>query len=359
MIDPTTITTLRRLLGEATHSVSRRIELHKTAINALPALLDAAKECARLRAELDGLYSHIVPLVDDARAERDAAKARADAAEQSLLALRVELWDGVKAHGLRAPTEYQERVEGARLIHAYCGGIAEARNERDAAIARAADLDKRLTDLAPFLHAMCERAGRAEKALRELQRDELPTNCQHCGGVGAEPPGCPESGPCEQCGAWTTHKRLVAAQAATERARVAEEIAAWHDDKERLHERECDDGNGRRPVSDCQSVSVDGWCCELDAGHAGDRRAPGMPGLMPWGDDGQHVDWRARALAAEERKRADEVIGARHTIAALRAALVEALPFVPHGHACSADLGMPSDCTCLVARLRRVAKGEP
>ena len=41
---------------------------------------------------------------------------------KSLLA---ELWDGVRIHKLKAPTKGRE---GERLIHAYCGGIAELRN---------------------------------------------------------------------------------------------------------------------------------------------------------------------------------------------------------------------------------------
>ena len=47
---------------------------------------------------------------------------------------------------------------------------------------------------------------------RELRSNTIPTNCTHCKGSGAEPPGCPESGPCEWCGGWTAHKRLLLAQ---------------------------------------------------------------------------------------------------------------------------------------------------
>lgn len=54
--------------------------------------------------------------------------------------------------------------------------------------------------------------------LREHQRNALPLNCTHCNGIGAEPPGCPESGPCERCGGWTAHKRLIASECSTLRA---------------------------------------------------------------------------------------------------------------------------------------------
>lgn len=77
----------------------------------------------------------------------------------------------------------------------------------------AAEIDRRfpLALVAePFDHA----------ALRELQRNALPSNCTRCGGVGAEPPGCPESGPCEWCGGWTAHKRLVASETDALRAEL-------------------------------------------------------------------------------------------------------------------------------------------
>ena len=66
------------------------------------------------------------------------------------------------------------------------------------------------------------RAELAEAAahVRELERNALPSNCTRCNGAGAEPPGCPESGPCERRGGWTTHKRLVAGEASTLRAEV-------------------------------------------------------------------------------------------------------------------------------------------
>lgn len=57
--------------------------------------------------------------------------------------------------------------------------------------------------------------------IRELQRNALPSNCTRCNGLGAEPPGCPESGPCERCGGWTPHKLLVAGEAESLRAELA------------------------------------------------------------------------------------------------------------------------------------------
>lgn len=48
-----------------------------------------------------------------------------------LRSLLTELWSGVSLHGLTAPSKEREPGEGARLIHAYCGGIAEVRNDRD------------------------------------------------------------------------------------------------------------------------------------------------------------------------------------------------------------------------------------
>jgi hypothetical protein len=57
--------------------------------------------------------------------------------------------------------------------------------------------------------------------IRELQRNALPSNCTRCNGLCAEPPGCPESGPCERCGGWTPHKLLVAGEAESLRAELA------------------------------------------------------------------------------------------------------------------------------------------
>lgn len=158
------------------------------------------------------------------------------------------------------PTDLAEAVRLARLVDDYAtngtrhtmpgGYVADISRalvavvaERDAlaSMTFAVTADGRVVAERNDLADWRQRAERAEAALRELQRDALPSDCQRCGGVGAEPPGCPESGPCERCGGWTTHKRLVAAQAAqaaTARARFAEEVAVWHDgEAERLGRR--------------------------------------------------------------------------------------------------------------------------
>lgn len=44
----------------------------------------------------------------------------------------------------------------------------------------------------------------------DAEGETTPLNCTRCKGTGAEPPGCPESGPCEQCGGWTETKRAIA-----------------------------------------------------------------------------------------------------------------------------------------------------
>jgi hypothetical protein len=63
--------------------------------------------------------------LEDARAEN----ARLADYEVALKSLLTELWEGVRLHGLQAPTKGRD---GERLIHAYCGGIAKLRvkNER-------------------------------------------------------------------------------------------------------------------------------------------------------------------------------------------------------------------------------------
>lgn len=60
----------------------------------------------------------------------------------TLRSLRTELWDGVRAHGLRAPVQGSE---GARLIAAYCGSIVEARERVHA-----------LTEALHFLRKACD-----------------------------------------------------------------------------------------------------------------------------------------------------------------------------------------------------------
>lgn len=51
-------------------------------------------------------------------------------ARGGLRSLLTELWEGVRIHGLKAPTKGRD---GERLIHAYCGGIVEASEALDAA----------------------------------------------------------------------------------------------------------------------------------------------------------------------------------------------------------------------------------
>jgi uncharacterized small protein (DUF1192 family) len=70
-------------------------------------------------------------------AERDEKEHQRAAAEIECKSLLVELWEGVRAHGLTAPTKGRD---GERLIHAYCGGYVRMMQERDAALADVARL---------------------------------------------------------------------------------------------------------------------------------------------------------------------------------------------------------------------------
>lgn len=56
----------------------------------------------------------------------DTKEGQEDGVEGKYRSLLTELWDGVRAHGLTAPKQGSDNV---RLIHAYCGGIAELRNK--------------------------------------------------------------------------------------------------------------------------------------------------------------------------------------------------------------------------------------
>lgn len=85
-----------------------------------------------------------------------------------------------------------------------------------------AALTKRVAELEETLaHERLLNAVDAQR-LTELRINALPSNCTNCNGHGAEPPGCPESGPCETCGGWTTHKRLVAGETTELRKCIAD-----------------------------------------------------------------------------------------------------------------------------------------
>lgn len=93
----------------------------------------------------------------ETRQERDAAETRAKAAERERddldvrwLSLLTELWGGVRAHGLWAPTKGRD---GERLIHAYCGGIVKANQDRDAARARVAEMEAALRALVAWVNS--------------------------------------------------------------------------------------------------------------------------------------------------------------------------------------------------------------
>lgn len=89
------------------------------------------------------------------------------------------------------------------------------------------------------------RNAELEENARELRLNALPSNCTHCNGSGAEPPGCPESDACERCGGWTSHKRLLRDECSVLRARNAEleaYVVRMKDAPKRLAdalEREC------------------------------------------------------------------------------------------------------------------------
>ena len=68
---------------------------------------------------------------------------RHSATAVSLRSLLTELWEGVRSHGLKAPTRGRD---GERLIHAYCGGIVEAQERAAAAQLERNRLFNRLAD---------------------------------------------------------------------------------------------------------------------------------------------------------------------------------------------------------------------
>jgi hypothetical protein len=57
--------------------------------------------------------------------------------------------------------------------------------------------------------------------LSELRKNALPTNCTRCNGKGSEPLHGPENGPCERCGGWSSHKRLIHAEVTELRERLS------------------------------------------------------------------------------------------------------------------------------------------
>ncbi len=77
-------------------------------------------------------------------------------------------------------------------------------------------LRTRIEELEAEVEALNERREQDWQHLSELRKNALPSNCTRCHGAGAEPPGSPEDGPCERCGGWTSHKRLIAAVAELE-----------------------------------------------------------------------------------------------------------------------------------------------
>jgi hypothetical protein len=72
--------------------------------------------------------------------ERDSALARATDAEARMQSLFNELFDGAKAHSLFVQKQGRE---GERLINAYCGGIVRAHEDRDAALAKLAEAERK------------------------------------------------------------------------------------------------------------------------------------------------------------------------------------------------------------------------
>ena len=113
--------------------------------------VSASKESGRIA----GLYLRAKQECD--RLAAQVAELEAD--RESLRSLRTELWEGVRAHGLKAPTEHQEPGESARLIHAYCGGIAALRNEVAELRGENERLERFVNDLQAGLYINCVYCG--------------------------------------------------------------------------------------------------------------------------------------------------------------------------------------------------------
>lgn len=190
---------------------------------------------------------------------------RASQAERSLATLRelIHTASGLDDHRYSAEQMVKEMAERWQGASDDCEkaeqALATVTAERDEARAELRDVGERL---------------------RELQAHALPTDCVRCGGVGAEPPCCPESGPCECCGGWTAHKRLVVAEPSALRAKLAEV------ERERDEARSERDTLGRR-VEDAQAALN-----ECGAGFTGQKEST-----------------RIRALRARLAK-AEKVVGA-------------------------------------------------
>jgi uncharacterized coiled-coil DUF342 family protein len=121
--------------------------------------------------------------LEKARAELAKLTRERDEAMVTRDSLLVELWEGVRAHGLWAPKQGRD---GERLIHAYCGGIAKLRPEvEDARAALDAerkaheDMKAQRFECAKVNAELRARVATLEGALRELHEASRRASCWH------------------------------------------------------------------------------------------------------------------------------------------------------------------------------------
>jgi len=200
------IDSLRRELSAAEDASSMERQRRKDAESARDA---AEKEARELRGQRDQLRR--------TTEDRDCLYRKASSLGNELRRAEEEL-ASVRSERDHLLTLLDERGAQSRVFPEALREQIEAWNELRSGCRSAYDL---IRDVHAWLASQQVDETAALRAdIREFQRNALPSNCTRCNGLGAEPPGCPESGPCERCGGWTSHKRLVAGEAESLRARV-------------------------------------------------------------------------------------------------------------------------------------------
>lgn len=133
-------------------------------------------DVADLRGELHTVYEKLeqsTSRLDVERKAKEDATAMMIEAATRFKALLIELWEGVRTHGLWAPSQGRD---GERLIHAYCGGIVkakeraeEAEKDRNAAIVRAEKAEAERDALRATIDAA--KANNAGKLIFDICRE--------------------------------------------------------------------------------------------------------------------------------------------------------------------------------------------